>query len=251
MILTYHEITPRRSAYVYSATASELEEHIQLIGSVVHPLRSPAVTFDDGHVSQFTHALPVLERGRQKATFFVTAGWTGSRSDYMTWPQLRELAALGHGVQAHGWTHALLTHCTPDQLAEELRRSKQILEDGLGSPVNAISMPGGRWNDSVLAACAREGYRYVYTSDPYAGMKKAGGVMVAGRAMIRCRTTAPELLRLLHSEHGIWSREKIQFRLKRSVRAVLGDHAYHRLWSWVGNSSQRLNATEGVAGDAE
>lgn len=251
MVLTYHEITPHRSAYVYSITEAEFQEQIELIGSLCRPLRAPVITFDDGHVSQFTHALPALERAEKKAIFFITAGWTGSRSDYMTWSQLRELAALGHEVQAHGWTHALLTHCASDQLVEELRRSKQALEDGLGSPVYSISMPGGRWNASVLAACAREGYRYVYTSDPYAGTKKAGEVTVAGRAMIRCRTTAPELLRLLRSEHAFWSREKMQFHLKRSVRSVLGDRAYHRLWSWMGSSSQRLSATEGVSGDAE
>lgn len=190
MVLTYHEVASIRSTYVYSITIPELREHIQLIRSLPSSIRTPAITFDDGHASQFSHAVPVLEEEHRKATFFITAGWTGLKADYMTWPQLRELAALGHEIQAHGFTHALLTHCAPEQLAMELRRSRQCLEDGLGLPVNAISMPGGRWNARVLEACEQEGYQAVYTSHPYAKSKQAGGMTVIGRAMVRRATHA-------------------------------------------------------------
>ncbi len=251
MLLTYHEISPTPSTYVYSATVPELQEHVRLIGSFSKSVHNVGVTFDDGHMSQFTHAVPVLEKELRKATFFITAGWTGIRAGYMTWAQLRELAALGHEIQSHGLTHALLTHCTPEQLTIELRRSKQRLEDGLGLPVNAISMPGGRWNTRVLAACAQEGYRVVYTSHPYAKPKQAGGVTVIGRAMIRRSTGAPELLALLRSEQEFWSREKLQFHLKHSLRSVLGDQVYHRLWSWAGNSGQSLTAQENIPGGSE
>ena len=251
MILTYHEITSTPSAYVYSATVAELREHIQQIRFFSKAARTGGVTFDDGHISQFTHAVPVLESELHKATFFITAGWTGVRAGYMNWAQLRELAALGHEIQAHGLTHILLTNCTPEQLTAELRRSKQCLEDGLGLPVNAISMPGGRCNARVLAACAHEGYQAVYTSHPYAKTKYAEGVAVIGRAMVRRQTNAPQLIALLRSEQDSWSREKIKFHLKHGLRSTLGDRFYHRLWSWAGNSVQSLTAQEDIPGDSE
>jgi len=251
MILTYHEINSTSSPYVYSATVPELREHVQLIRSFSNFARSTRISFDDGHLSQFTQALPVLEKEHHRGMFFITAGWIGSRAGYMSWSQLRELAALGHEVQAHGLTHALLTQCTPEQLATELRNSRQCLQDRLGLPVNAISMPGGRWNARVLEACAQEGYRTVYTSHPYMKTKFAGGVTVIGRAMVRRSTTAPKLLALLHSEKEIWSRERIQFHLKHGLRSTLGDGLYHRLWRWAGNSGQSLAAYGDIPGGSE
>ena len=51
-------------------------------------------------------------------------GWSGARPEYMGWKELSEVANAGHQVQSHGWSHALLTHCTPEQLTQELRRSR-------------------------------------------------------------------------------------------------------------------------------
>jgi peptidoglycan/xylan/chitin deacetylase (PgdA/CDA1 family) len=251
MILTYHEIGATPSPYIYGATVSELREHVGLIRSFCKSLPPARITFDDGHQSQFAHALPVLEEARQKATFFITAGWTGTRGDYMTWAQLRQLTALGHQVQAHGLTHALLTHCAADQLTAELRDSKRRLEDGLGLSVDAISMPGGRWDVRVLKACEAEGYRVVYTSHPYAPIRRINGTTVMGRAMVRRATDAAALLALLRSEQDRWSRERIQFRLKHNLRLLLGDRFYHQLWSWAGHSAQSAAAQGRLTGGLE
>ena len=80
--------------------------------------------------------------------------------------ELKELLARGHAVQAHGWSHKMLTQCSPAELYDELRRSKETLEDVLGASVDTMSLPHGRWNRQVLAACSQAGYKKVYTSDP-------------------------------------------------------------------------------------
>lgn len=70
------------------------------------------------------------ERGI-KATFFVL-GWVAERS-----PELvRRIHEAGHEVASHGYSHQLIYNQTPEVFREETRRSKQILEDALASPVS-------------------------------------------------------------------------------------------------------------------
>jgi peptidoglycan/xylan/chitin deacetylase (PgdA/CDA1 family) len=240
MIITYHEVIPGDSKYIYSLTASRFAEHVRF-AEEVSGRRSLQITFDDGHISQYEHALPILERHKAKATFFITAGWTNCKPGYMNWSMLRELTALGHNVQAHGWGHVLLTSCKPAELNDELHRSKCVLEDGLGIPVKEISMPGGRWNREVASSCARNGYTRAYISDPFFGERTIAGMAVFGRAMVQRGTDVHKLERFLHVEGARWSRERTVYQLKKAARRTLGDKAYHRLWLTLGNSKSRAS----------
>jgi peptidoglycan/xylan/chitin deacetylase (PgdA/CDA1 family) len=62
-----------------------------------------------------------------KARFFITAGWTGKKPGYMGWEELRSLHEAGHSIGAHGWTHALLTHCSEKDLQTELSSARFVL----------------------------------------------------------------------------------------------------------------------------
>jgi peptidoglycan/xylan/chitin deacetylase (PgdA/CDA1 family) len=121
MILTYHEIAPAATRYVYSIEARNLEEHLRMSRRTDPRLD---VTFDDGHGSQYRYGLPLLRQYGLKAMFFITASWTNVRRGYMDWSQLAELVAGGHDVQSHGWSHRLLTACSDAELETELRRSR-------------------------------------------------------------------------------------------------------------------------------
>jgi peptidoglycan/xylan/chitin deacetylase (PgdA/CDA1 family) len=239
MIATYHEVTPGPSLYVYSVTESQLEEHLRAAAVPAHRLPEPLLTFDDGHASHRKYAMPALSRFDLKATFFITAGWTATKSGFMSASELRELAAAGHDVQSHGWSHAFLTNCSSADLIVELRRSKAALEDLLGKPVDAISMPGGRWNRRVLKECAAEGYRRVFTSDPFAGVRLRYGLEIRGRAMVRNSYTAQDLVALLAAEPRIWSAPRLLCAAKHAARVALGESMYQRLWSRLGSSEQK------------
>src|SRR5579875_3784754 len=189
MILTYHEIEAEKSGYRYGLTRRELEEQLKYIAyfqkiAGIHT-HSPVITFDDGHLSAYQHALPLLENQGLKAVFFVLVGWTQNRREYMTWRQLREIAELGHTVQSHGWSHRFLTHCSNSELENELLRSKRALEDHLGLSVDSLSVPGGRWDTRVVRACARAGYRFLYTSNPWLRSAKREGIELRGRLTVQ------------------------------------------------------------------
>jgi peptidoglycan/xylan/chitin deacetylase (PgdA/CDA1 family) len=170
--LLYHELRPDKSRYTYVTTCDEFATHCALFARLQaasgEDRMRPEITFDDGHVSDFRQARPVLDRFGLRATFFITAGWTATRAGYMDWAQLRTLRAEGHRIGAHGMTHQLLTACSAVELDRELRGARAKLEDGLGAPVRSLSLPGGRANGRVLRACRETGYTEVFTSEPRA-----------------------------------------------------------------------------------
>jgi len=235
LIPTYHEIVPQPSPYLYAVTCDQFEDHLRecssWLGAAAQETGLPQITFDDGHLSNYHFAFPLLEKYRQRAIFFVIAGWIGNRPEYMTWEQLREMSAAGHQVRSHGWSHAVLATCPASQLDDELRRSKQTIEDKLGVPVDSMSAPHGRWNRQVLARAAAAGYSRVYISNPWITTHRREGVEVLGRLMVRRTTDSRQLLRLHTLGDSSRSLLNTRYHAKELVRRVLGDKLYHRLWS--------------------
>ena len=246
LYLLYHELREQPSSYTYSLSCSEFEEHLALFARLHARDKGslcPEVTFDDGHLSNFTHALPLLADHGLRAEFFLTAGWIGVREGYMNWRQVREVHNAGHGIGAHGMTHTLLTRCDRKQLESEVLDSRRRLEDELGAPVTTMSLPGGRHNRSVLAACQRAGYTEIFTSIPRA--KTVAGETLIGRINVRAGMTLPWMEKLLHPESGVLSRLHRQYQIKEMAKAALGDRAYGALWSLLNHekadASQELD----------
>ena len=237
LILTYHVIGPAPSAYVYSTTCQKFDQHMELVASRAAnryvPGQSASVTFDDGKATDHEYALPILQKYGIRATFFVTAGLIEHQPGFMTWGQVKELASLGHAVESHGWSHALLNRADEGELYEELNRSKKELEDRLGLPVESISLPGGRWTPHVLKACANAGYQRVYHSDPWRQVQHLGNMEFCGRFMVRNTTSVDTLRGLLEGNHSTILYYRTQHKLKEFGKQFLGDRFYHRIWQTV------------------
>lgn len=75
--------------------------------------------------------LDLLSERGINGTFFVL-GWIAERH-----PQLiRRIAAAGHEIACHGFSHQLIYEQTPEEFREETTRSKRTLEDLSGKAVN-------------------------------------------------------------------------------------------------------------------
>jgi polysaccharide deacetylase family protein (PEP-CTERM system associated) len=84
-----------------------------------------------------THRLlHMLDRRNVKATFFVL-GWVGER-----YPQLvREIHSCGHEIGSHGYWHRIVYSQTQMEFRADLCRSRDVLQDILGSRVTAYRAP--------------------------------------------------------------------------------------------------------------
>jgi peptidoglycan/xylan/chitin deacetylase (PgdA/CDA1 family) len=232
--LLYHELRPSGSQYSYSyiVGTSEFEKHVELFVRLRAAERSglwPEVTFDDGHISNFEYAAPILQSRGLAARFFITVGWTGNKPGYMGWPELRALHESGQSIGAHGWTHTLLTHCTENDLQTELSTARLTLEDKLGTSITTMSLPGGRYNGRVLAACEEAGYLQVYTSVPRAEPLPLGTTV--GRLNIRGDMQPEWIANLFQPDSSALSRMGRQYQMKAAAKGLLGDRLYEKLWA--------------------
>jgi peptidoglycan/xylan/chitin deacetylase (PgdA/CDA1 family) len=234
LFLLYHELRAERSRYSYLTTAELFRKHLDLYAQAraqQSKLLWPEITFDDGHISNHDLAAPLLASRGMTGHFFITVGWTGAKSGYMGWNELRALHAAGHSIGGHGWSHKLLTHCTDREMETELVQSRKTLEDRLGAPVTTMSLPGGRANARVLAACATAGYLRVFTSVPSA--VTAPDSFTAGRLNILGDMQPEWLAKVLDPETGTLASLERRQRTKDRMKSLLGDRLYEKIWALV------------------
>jgi peptidoglycan/xylan/chitin deacetylase (PgdA/CDA1 family) len=85
----------------------------------------------------------------------------------MTWDHVRKLRRAGMDVQSHTRTHRVLQTLPADRLDDELRGSREDLEEELGEPVRAISYPVGKpiaEKPAIREAVRRAGYQIGFSN---------------------------------------------------------------------------------------
>lgn len=97
-----------------------------------------------------------------KATFFIL-GWVAERH-----PELvTEISKCGHEVASHGYEHNLCYQQNPDELYNDLVRSKKLLEDIVGQEVLGYRAPSFSITDSALLLVQKAGYKYDSSFNSY------------------------------------------------------------------------------------
>ena len=110
-------------------------------------LKPVAITFDDGFWDFYTEAFPILHRHGFHATMYLPTAFIGRERrrfqsrDCMTWAEIAELQAGGIEFGSHTATHPKLVECSWPQIEEELRSSKEAIEQHLGCPAKSFAYP--------------------------------------------------------------------------------------------------------------
>jgi peptidoglycan/xylan/chitin deacetylase (PgdA/CDA1 family) len=136
---------------------SALVDALQGKGSV--PPRSVVITFDDGWLTQYENALPILQRLHFTATFFVITKQVGLGPKYMTLEQVQALQRAGMTIASHSRTHCDLTKANTAELRSEIAGSRADLQKMLGINTDLFAYPYGAWNKRVAAAARGAGFR--------------------------------------------------------------------------------------------
>ena len=162
----------KRAGY-RSIGLDELLDHLE--SGTRPPGRPMMITFDDGHIDNYTQAFPVLQRHAFSAAIFVIAGSIDGRlqlrcsvesngESILTREQLRELAAGGIEIQSHGMTHADLPALDNKQVLWEMTESRKILEDIIEHPVKYFCYPFGRFKPHHFELAQEAGYRAAFST---------------------------------------------------------------------------------------
>lgn len=140
------------------------------------PRGMAALTFDDGYDDLYDHALPVLARHRVPATVFLVAATLteGRAVDWVDDPPARPLRALdaeqvlamqrdGVTFGSHSRAHLDLTQLGYEACVDDLRASRESLEDVLRRRVTMLAYPRGRHDSDVRRAAAAAGYETAFS----------------------------------------------------------------------------------------
>ncbi len=138
------------------------------------PPKSAIISIDDGYITGYSVAWPILKKFGYPFTMFIytdyVKGGPKSGGQSVSWQQLAEMRDAGVDIQSHTVSHSSLSAKKGKNdeqytawLQSELAGSKEILEKNLGIQVKAIAYPYGLHNEAVREAVKQAGYEAAFT----------------------------------------------------------------------------------------
>lgn len=184
VILQYHHVSTATPP-VTSISAADLRVHLQYLkdeGFSVLPLeqvvaalqggqplppRSAVISFDDGYLSVYEAAFPLLQEFGYPFTVFVTAGLVTSNGKlYASWEQLREMGEHGATLANHTVTHPYLVDRAEGQseaawldwVRSEIEDAEAMILAETGQSHKLLAYPYGEYDPAIQALVRELGY---------------------------------------------------------------------------------------------
>jgi peptidoglycan/xylan/chitin deacetylase (PgdA/CDA1 family) len=134
------------------------------------PRKAVIITFDDGFENNYIHAFPLLKKYNSTCIIFLVSDfidsyytWTKDSSNppekLLSWEQICEMKEYGIKFGSHACTHPDLTKISEDEALDQLKFSKENIEEKLGSEVDFLSYPFGAFNKNVIKIVKDTGYK--------------------------------------------------------------------------------------------
>ncbi|MDZ7825940.1 MAG: polysaccharide deacetylase family protein [Gammaproteobacteria bacterium] len=133
------------------------------------PPRAAAITFDDGYISVYENAFPMLrERGWPFTVFVNSAAHDAPGRSFASWDQLREMQEHGATIANHSVNHAYLARASAleeeseadfrARMEREIDAAEARIEEKLGVSHKLFAYPFGEYDDRIRAWIAEHGY---------------------------------------------------------------------------------------------
>jgi peptidoglycan/xylan/chitin deacetylase (PgdA/CDA1 family) len=132
------------------------------------PPKSAVITIDDGYISGYAVAWPILKEFGYPFTMFIYTNYIGNGGKSISWAQLEQMRDAGVDIECHTVSHPDLRHAPKGQeynawLHNEIYTSKEILEQKLGIKIVAFAFPYGTHNEVVRKMAMEAGYQALFT----------------------------------------------------------------------------------------
>jgi len=184
-----------------------------------------ALSFDDGHVSDYEMVLPRLQAHHATATFFITPNFIG-QAGYLSWYQVKQLHEAGMEIGSHSLSHPYSTTLSADQLLNEMQHSKDLIEQHIGADVKSFAYPYGDYSCQTHQVVRSAGYRYICTSKP--GLCRMNS-QIMGRNSIHSNTPIQAIGELLNPSEYRLLRQQFGYAIRYHLKRVLGVNNYIKL----------------------
>ena len=181
-ILEYHDLSkqtdPKKDFHSpYILLESKFYDHIKwlygngykiiniddlLNGNI--PEKSVVLTFDDGHISNYEMAFPILQGFGFTATFFIYPTVIG-KEGFLSIPQIEEMAQKNMRFESHSLTHPYIVTLNNQDIKHEVYESKIQIQKILNCEVNHFSVPFGFYNKYLISCLKESGYKSLITEN--------------------------------------------------------------------------------------
>jgi peptidoglycan/xylan/chitin deacetylase (PgdA/CDA1 family) len=222
----------KQMAYLYAKRMKTLTiDELFLKESSSQREGAVCLTFDDGWRGNYLHAYPVLQEYGLKATFFIATDLIG-KPFYMTWEDIREIAASGMSIQSHTVTHRPLAHMGGERVLFELSESKRLIEERLGQEVRHLSLPHGSKNGMTWPIAKEIGYKSICTSDVGFQTPENNGPWLK-RINMGDGISEKKFQLIIHGKNqAIWDM-MVTKGLKNMLRGIVGTKNYRKLYKRI------------------
>ena len=185
------------------------------------------VTIDDGG-SSCMHLGELLAEKNIKAHFFIVSSLLNTKG-FINHSGLKTLNNLGHIIGSHSHTHpGPFCELSYEQILDEVKISKSIIEDCIGKEVNSFSVPGGevRLENLQQLSDKRLGLQEIYTSLPLQGSySNFIDPVCYGRLCIESYMSSEKISRYCKGKG--WEFKLFDYQLRRLRREII--YKFHRM----------------------
>ena len=139
-------------SFAYAALSPSSQHFGPTLIAPPHP-GELALTFDDGPNPAWTpRLLEVLARRDVRATFFLVGNYAQANPELV-----RRIAAAGHLIGNHSWSHRNLALASARRIEEQLSRTSETLAQITGAPIRFFRPPFGARCPATLRIATRLG----------------------------------------------------------------------------------------------
>jgi peptidoglycan/xylan/chitin deacetylase (PgdA/CDA1 family) len=143
-----------------------------------------ALTIDDGPSPEYTpQVLRLLEKYKVTATFSMIGLEVAANPGLV-----REVAAAGHAIANHTWSHLDLAYLPPAAVSDQIGRATSAIHRVTGRVPALFRAPYGAWSPGVLRQCAQAGMTPLDWSVDPRDWSRPGVAAIVGNTMRNTRT---------------------------------------------------------------
>jgi peptidoglycan/xylan/chitin deacetylase (PgdA/CDA1 family) len=148
--------------HVEIITAAELASYLD--GALALPARVAVITLDDGHVTTFSRAYPILKKHDVRFTLALnTEAIEGHRPEAVTWDNVNEMRASGLcEIASHSHIHGHMERLPLASNRREVTLSREIIEQRTGVRAETFVFPFGGHDQRVMDLVKEAGYRAAF-----------------------------------------------------------------------------------------
>lgn len=174
-ILMFHHVSDKLSSpycvspYNFELLLKKLSKmHVVKLEDFKQAENFFSLSFDDVPDDFYFNAYPLLKRYNIPFTLFISTSLLDT-DGYLSRYQLKEIALNELAtIGSHGVTHDYFVKFSREKFLEELKKSKEFIEELIGKPVQLFAFPYGSYTTSGLCYkhFVQEFYKYGFSTIP-------------------------------------------------------------------------------------